>query len=71
MDVLDVANKRLKATRESFDQDYEAQIAKLADKESNLKQRLNDLENKKIKVSKKRLHRPCHGLPINWHLPSN
>ena len=52
MDVLDVANKRLKVTRESFGQDYEAQIVKLADKETNLKQRLNDLEKKKIEVSK-------------------
>ena len=51
MEELSIANHRIKAAQDSYDRDYAAQITKLADKESNLKQRLNDLNEKKLKVA--------------------
>ena len=52
MEELIIANKRLKTAHVSNERDYEAQITKLDRKESSLKERLNQLNKKKLETSK-------------------
>ena len=51
MEELIIANKRLKTAHVSNERDYEAQITKLDRKESSLKERLNQLNKKKLETS--------------------
>ena len=51
MDELSTSNKRLKTARDSVEQDYEAQITKLDQKENSLKERLNELNKKKLETT--------------------
>ncbi|KAL9178310.1 hypothetical protein ACHAXT_001738 [Thalassiosira profunda] len=51
MEKLESANKRLKTARNSHESEYEAEIAKLDEKEIGLKERLRALDKKKLETA--------------------